>query len=258
MRQSMKIRLAILASGALLLGAANVSAQTAAATPPAKAPALAVTDRIFVNVSVGSQTKATSDSESFGFSIYGEDGTAQFSREVKGGIYPDLMVGVRVKKNFFIAMQGSVRTASADSPYSAAVPDPLAFESPRIVTGTLAGMAHREVWASVLPTLVVPVRKNLDVMLYGGPSVIELEHETASFSASNVAEPGPTVTFSRVTQSRSVWGLTAGADARYMITDTVGVGAFVRFQRATVTFPGTTLSFEVGGLQAGGGLRFRF
>jgi hypothetical protein len=256
----MKLRLAILVGGVLVLfgSAAQAAAQTPTPAAPAAAATSLLSDRIFVNVNVGSQTKAIQDDESFKFSLYGEDGTASFSREVKGGIFPDVMVGIRVKNNFFIALQGSVRTASADSPSVASVPDPIAFESPRIVTGTLAAMAHRELWASVLPTVVIPVRKNVDVMLFGGASLVELEHEIASFSPTGIVEPGPTVTFTRVTESRSVWGFLIGADARYMFTDTVGAGAFVRFQRASVNFPGTGLTLDVGGLQAGAGLRFRF
>jgi hypothetical protein len=249
----MKRRLAMFVGGVLLVGATQAAAQT-----PTAASRTTPSDRIFVNVNVGSQTKAIQDNESFTFSLYGEDGTASLSREVKGGVFPDLMVGIRVKNNFFIAMQGSVRTASADTPAVASVPDPIAFESPRVVTTTLTGMAHRELWASVLPTVVIPVRKNIDLTLFGGASLVELEHEIASFNASGIVEPGPTVTFTRVTESRSVWGFLVGADARYMFTDTVGAGAFIRFQRATVNFPGTGLTLEVGGLQAGGGLRFRF
>jgi hypothetical protein len=177
---------------------------------------------------------------------------------VKGGIFPDVMLGIRVKNNFFIALQGSVRTASSDSPSIVTVPDPIAFESPRVVTGTLTGMAHRELWASVLPTVVLPATKKIDVMLFGGASLVQLEHEIASFTAAGIVEPGPTVSFARTTESRSVWGLTVGGDVRYMFTDAVGAGVFARFQKATVNFPGTGLSLEVGGLQVGGGLRFRF
>ena len=245
----MKLRLAILVGAALLVGAVDASAQVAA-TPAAS--------RIFVNVNAGSQTKAIKDDSAFVFSLYGEEGTAQFSREVKGGLFPDLMAGIRVKNNFFIAVQSSVRTASSDSPSIASVPDPLAFESPRVVTGTLAAMAHRELWASVLPTYMVPIRKNLDLMVFGGPALVQVEHELATFGPGGITEPGPTVTFTRTTQSRSVWGFSVGADVRYMFTDTVGLGGFARFQRATVNFPGTGVTIEAGGLQLGGGLRVRF
>jgi hypothetical protein len=249
----MNLRLVVGLGAALLVCASDAWAQAAAATTPPPP-----TDRLFLNVNVGSQTKAIKDDESFNFSLYGEDGTAQFSREVKGGIFPDVMLGVRVKNNFFIAVQGSVRTASSDSPSSVSVPDPIAFESPRVVNGTLTGMAHRELWASVLPTLVIPAAKKIDVMVFGGASLVQLEHEIASFTAAGIVEPGPTVSFARTTESRSVWGFLVGADARYMFTENAGAGAFVRFQRATVNFPGTSLRLEVGGLQIGGGLRFRF
>jgi hypothetical protein len=248
----MKLRLVPCLSVALLVCASSAWAQTAAAAAPPSS------SRIFLNVNVASQTKAIKDDESFSFSLYGEDGTARLSREVKGSLFPDVMLGVRVKNNFFIAMQGSLRTASADAPATAAIPDPIAFESPRVVSTTITGLAHREIWASVLPTLVIPATKKIDVSLYAGPSLVQLEHEIASFTASGIVEPGPTVTFSRATESRSVWAFTGGADVRYMVTDTVGAGAFVRFQGAKVNFPGTGITLDVGGLQAGGGLRFRF
>jgi hypothetical protein len=235
----------------MLFSAAAASAQTPAATAPAA-------DRIFVNVNVGRQTKAIKDDYSFTFSLYGEDGVAQFSREAKGGLFPDVMAGMRVKQNFFIAVQGMVRTASADSPTVVSVPDPFAFESPRVVTGTLTAMAHRELWASLLATYVAPVRPHLDVMVFAGPSLVEMEHEVATFNPSSIVEPAPTVTFTRTTQSRTVWGFTAGADVRYMFSENVGAGVFGRVQAATVNLPGTGITIDAGGFQIGGGLRVRF
>lgn len=236
----------------MLVGAVETSAQVNSA------PAAPAMGRGFINLNAGSQAKSIREDGSFDFSLYEETGTARYTREVKGGAFPDVMTGVRIKQNFGLAIQASMRNANADSPTTASIPDPLAYESPRVVTGTLAGLIHKELWISLLPVYAIPVTSKLDVTLFAGPALVKVDHETVSLPASGVAEPGPTVSFTRTTQSRSVWGYSAGADVRFMFNTSVGIGAFARIQQATVNLPGTGLSIDSGGPQFGGGLRFRF
>ncbi len=248
------MRLAILVGGIVLIGATHASAQVAAATTPATLKP----SRFFLNLSAGSQTKSISEGASSTFSLYGEDGTTRFTRDIKGGVFPDVMAGIRIRRSLFIAVQASTRNASSDAPTVVVVPDPLAFEAPRTVTGTLTALEHKEQWLSLLPTAVVPVTQRINIAIFAGPSVVNVSHDVVSFSVGSIVEPVPTATFTRTAFKRSVWAFSAGADVSVMLTPQLGVGGFARLQQATVNLPGTGLTFDVGGLQVGGGLRLRF
>ena len=139
----MRTRLAVLVAGVLVFGAAEASAQV---TPPqtTPSPAAPARDRGFINVNAGGEAKSTQEGASASFSLYDESGTASVTREIKGGAFPDVMVGARIHGNFGLALQASMRSANADAATTASVPDPLAYESPRLVTGTLAGMVHKD------------------------------------------------------------------------------------------------------------------
>jgi hypothetical protein len=69
------------------------------------------------------------------------------------------------------------------------------------------------------------------------------------------------MTTSMVTVSDSQIGFNVGADLTYRFANNFGVGAMVRYARATAGLTlddGSALDVKVGGFQIGGGLRIRF
>ena len=95
----------------------------------------------------------------------------------------------------------------------------------------------------------------LEVMAMAGPTVAFVKHEVVT---------GATVTEAIVPTLTSNWraltvplGVMAGVDGRYLITRRIGVGVFLRYAAAKANLaPAITLN--VGGFQAGAGVRVKF
>jgi len=230
----------------------------AAMSAPAVASAqmLEWKDRGFVNVSAGVKTGAKDVATTLAFPLYDETTTIATTRQVASGLLWDVTAGYRVWKNLAIGVSVAGRTANGDGTTVASIPNPVFYDQPRTVSGAIAGMKHRELWGSLLAVWVFPVTSQLEIMAMAGPTVVSVQHELPS--GVTVAEAAtPTVTVALETVSKSVWGYTAGVDARYMVTSRFGLGAFARYSGAKVNLTPTT-KLDVGGLQVGGGLRVRF
>ncbi len=230
---------------AMLLGGADAHAQM-----------LQWTDRVFVNVSGGVQTGKTDVATTLSFPLYDETATIGTSREVKGSSIWDVTGGVRVWSNMAVALSVSGRKADSDGLTTAVIPHPAFYDQSRSVTGSVPGMKHTELWTSVLFGWMMPVTDKFEVMAMLGPTVAAVKHETV-VGASVVEGSSPTVTVDLETVDKSVWGVMAGVDGRYLVTKNIGVGVFARYAKATVNLtPATKL--DVGGFQIGGGVRIKF
>lgn len=222
----------------------------------AEAQTLEWKDRGFLNASAGLKTGAKDVATTLAYPLYDETATVETTREVGDGLLWDVTGGYRVWKNMAIGVSVAGRTANGDGATVASIPHPVFYDQPRTVTGAIAGMKHSELWGSLLAVWVFPVTPQFEVMAMAGPTVVQVKHELAS--TVTVAEATtPQVTIGLETVSKSVWGYTAGLDARYMFSKRLGLGAFARYSGAKVNLTSTT-KLDVGGLQVGGGLRLRF
>jgi hypothetical protein len=245
-RHIMRRRLFMFGAGLLLVAA------------PCYAQGRTWTDRGFINVNVAGQDKERTESGTFAFSLYEEDATIGTSRVVPHGTFPDVMAGWRLWKNVGLAGQFSTRNAQGDGSLAGSVPDPFAYNAPRIVNGTASALKHQETWFSVAAVYLLPITSKIHVMAFGGPTVVKLDHEIIDGATLAETSGTPTVSAQREMLSRSVWGGMVGADVRYMFTSNIGIGAFARLQSAKVNLPQGGLSIETGGPQAGAGVRIAF
>ena len=230
---------------AMLLGGADAHAQM-----------LQWTDRVFVNVSGGVQTGKKDVATTLSFPLYDETATIDTTREIKGSAIWDVTGGIRVWSNMAVALSVSGRNGDSDGLTTAVIPHPAFYDQPRSVAGSVAGMKHSELWTSVLFGWMIPVTDKFEVMAMLGPTVAAVKHETV-VGASVVEGSSPTVTVDLETVDKSVWGVMAGVDGRYLITKNIGVGAFARYSAAKVNLTSTT-KLDVGGFQIGGGVRIKF
>ena len=243
----MKSRIALLVFASLLVGAGTASAQLI----PWK-------DRGFANISFGDQNRATSDTAAFVFSLYEEDGVVSAANATPGGSFLDILAGARLFNNFGVGFQFNTRTATSTGAVAASVPDPIAYNVPRYTEATVPGLTHKERWMSLLATYMLPATDRIDVLLFGGPSVVKVDHAIVTSATITEGSTGPVVTVGSDVLSRSVWGFAAGADVRFMFTKWIGAGAFVRTQLVTVNLLPGNIKVESGGPQFGAGLRVRF
>jgi hypothetical protein len=239
-------RIALLVCGLSLVGAQAASAQI-----------LAWGDYGFVNVNFGGQSKSNEIATSFAFGLYEETATVDINQKHGGGAFFDLSGGYRVWRNVAAGLSYFRRSADADGTLTASIPDPVGFNTPRTVTGSVSGLQRRETWIGFLGTYVIPVTDKMDVMAFGGPAFAKLTQQFVNGVSSSEGTSGPTVTTTIETVKKSYWGYQIGVDVRYLITKQLGAGGFLRISSADGTLKGDEKA-DMGGFQVGGGLRVKF
>jgi hypothetical protein len=103
------------------------------------------------------------------------------------------------------------------------------------------------------------------VAVSGGPTFFNVSQDLVSDVIVTDTYPYDTAAFSSATVSKVSVGKTGfnvGGDVAYKFSKNVGVGGLIRYSKASVNFPlagaASGVTTDVGGLQAGGGIRFYF
>jgi hypothetical protein len=138
---------------------------------------------------------------------------------------------------------------------------------------TSGPMERSEIGLHIQLGYVVPVAERFHFMLFAGPSHFSVKQDVvANVAALELGDRfGYSLDVSRLTSERanaSGWGANVGTDATVFLSDSVGVGALVRYARARVSLPNPMLSavrqrtvtddVDAGGLHVSAGLRLRF
>ena len=211
--------------------------------------------RIFGAASIGAQfSPARAETTAFSFTIYEEPATVSVARSVKGGLLGELTAGGRVINNLGVAGSLWFRSAPSDGAVTASIPDPAFFDRPRAVSATITDMEHKEVWMAVQASYNVRLDDKMVVILMAGPTVVDVKHQVANSATVAEVNNSATLTMGTTTLSKLVFGFTAAADGRYMITKNIGLGGFVRYSAATANM-NDTVKLTLGGLSIGAGVR---
>jgi len=224
----------------------------------ASAQMLQSTDRAFVGISFGGQTKART------FTVFGSqpvyDETATFESTVgigADGVF-DINGGVRVRSNVGVGISFSRYSDTSTGALTASIPDPVLFDSPRSASVTASGLKHSESQLHLSAYWLQPMTDKIDVSAYAGPTFFSVKQDLVS--GINVAAGASTIaSVSTTAVDETTVGLHAGVDVRYLIIKNAGVGAFLRYTAGRVDVPVIDGGrMEVGGFQYGVGLRYRF
>jgi opacity protein-like surface antigen len=251
----------------------SVLAQTPQAKPPAtsaKKPATPAPKKkkagptIFVSGDGGYQTLSTGFTAQLTFPLYAETATFTATATDVGGAAVGLRGGYRLHKNFFVGagVTGFWSTRPAD--VEASLPHPFFFGRPRSVEGSTSGLKRNETMAAIEASYLVKLSKRMDMQLFAGPAFFKVKADIPTSVNFTEVYPYDTATFSTLQTSNlsdSAIGVTVGADVAYMFNRSVGVGGHVRYSRASASLSpasGQETTIDLGGLQAGVGLRFRF
>lgn len=205
--------------------------------------------------------------QAFGYSFspsefaYAEEAHINTHHPLKSGPAFDAAGGVRVWRNLAVGAAVSVFSKSSTVTVDGTVPHPLYIDRDRQVSGTFAS-PRTEMGVHLQGTWVVPAGRRMFVSISGGPSYLHVEQAIASGINLSTVYPYDTtaVTGARTTTaSKGSLGFNAGADVSYFFTRNIGMGAMVRFSRASVSFeaPGGDITTHAGGAQAGVGVRIR-
>ena len=224
-------------------------------------------DTGYFNISAGYQAQSRSFTEQGQFSLYDEAATFSASHPVPKGFLFDTGAGARLWHNVGIGAGYSRFSKKADTAVAATLPNPLFYNAPRNANATTTGLQHTEQAVHVQLLYVFPVSSSFDVAAFAGPSFFVVKQDMVS--AVETSETGGPPLYASVTigkvdvteQSKNAVGFNAGIDGTYRFARAAGVGVFLRYAGAKVKLPaagGQTASVNVGGLQFGFGLRFRF
>ena len=226
-----------------------------AVTARAQTPAATTDPAIFVSVSGGGQFQSREFTETTTFTLFNETGTVTANQTVGSGFVFDASVGYRLWRRLSVAVGISTFHGSGSAAAIAAVPDPLHFGRPTIKTfsasdygdlsQTTTAVNFQAVW-------IKPLTDKLDLWLFAGPSVIHVNQDVASATETQNA-----VATIQSDSGNSGKAGTAGVDLNYRMNARYSVGGFVRYAGGEVDLPSVS-KLKVGGVQVGGGVRFRF
>lgn len=224
-------------------------------------------DRVFAGVSFGLEAGTETASQTRNFTVYAENASLVSNSTFDRNSIIDLTLGVRVWKNFGVAVAYHTGTANGSADVTGSIPHPLFFDRPRNFTERATGFERTEYATHLQFGWMLPLSERIDVFAYAGPSFYRVSQDV--IADVNIGEQG--FPFANVVASpilavakRNKTGYNAGVDATYMFynTDTVrlGVGGFVRVTGATATLRAgdSSIDTDLGGVQFGLGARIRF
>jgi hypothetical protein len=223
--------------------------------------------RFRIAITAGQQATRTSFAEEQRFDQYFEQGTFTFGRTLDKALFYDGAVSVRVWRRLHAGAAVSIFEDKGAGGITARVPHPLFFDKQRTTTGEVTNVTRREVGQHISVGWVIPNFDGLDLMVFGGPSVMTTEQlfvTTLTMSLAKEVYPFDTLAFpGTVTEKRreDVLGYHAGVDMTWRFNNMFGAGVLLRYANGRKEFSptgGAPVEIEVGGLHVGGGLRIMF
>ena len=191
--------------------------------------------------------------------------TATFSTTSPVPSGPGFDAGVRftVHGPFALGFAATKFTASGTADVTAKIPHPFFFNQPRTISGT-APVSRDETTMRIELAVQSKPGTKLQFMLFAGPAYFSVKQDLVDSVTYTDAYPYDTATFkSAVTKQATAnnWGFAGGVDVSYYFTKSIGIGgafALAKSTMSTKASDGSAVELTAGGLQAGGGLRFRF
>jgi hypothetical protein len=224
---------------------------------PAAYAQMTWTDMGFVNASLGIQSGSRTLTTSSTFDYLDEQASLDTTQDVDGAAFLDISGGYKVWRNLAVAIGFSRMKSDSDVTFTAAIPDPVATDRLRSVSGSVPGAEHKEQAFHFMGVWMVPVTDKIDVGVSAGPTIFQVSQDIPS--AITVSEPGPTVTGTTLTSAdKTTIGLNLGVDVTYLVTPDIGAGLLARYTWGSADLQGATDKLTVGGFQIGVGVRYRF
>ena len=192
-----------------------------------------------------------------------EDGSYSTDHQLTSGVMLNLAGGYAVWKQLGLGLGIAKFSSTTASTFNGSVPHPFFFNKPRTVSGSVSGLSRDEMAIHIQARFVAPVTPRLQVLVFGGPSFVQVKQGLVSgFSWKDEYPYDQATLVSTQTASghASALGFHAGGDVAFFFGPRVGVGGSVQVSGATLklTAGNAQATINAGGVQAGGGLRVRF
>ena len=220
--------------------------------------------RGYVSVNFGIQPQSRDLTEVSAPEIHGDPATITVPHHIGSGAFPDFAVGYRLWQNVGVHVGYSYFSKTESPTLVAQIPHPAFGGQSRTASASTGDLSHSEsAWHTHL-VWMIPLAEKFEAAILFGPSFYSIKQDFIETVTPVETEPYNTVAISAVDvieQSESAVSFTAGVDGTYLVTPKFGVGAFLRYSGASADMPlsgGGTITVEAGGLQIGGGFRYRF
>ncbi len=234
----------------LCLAAVLVTVKAAHAQVPSPA-----TEKAFLNVNFGGQLASRTLGTTASKIVHDETATLTSTEDIKRSPLVDFSVGYRVWGDFYVGLNIWRSSSSGDASYAASIPDPVVFNRLKASNGTASGLSRTELAFSPNVTWVTAVTDKLDLSVGVGLSLIQLKQELIGDFTVPIGTQNVIVGVTE--QDGTAKGVYAALDLIYGITPMIGVGGFVRYSGGSIDLDAVQ-DHNVGGMQAGGGIRLRF
>ena len=234
-------------------------------------PAAAKNGRVYVDINGGFQATTTDFADNVVFTEFVEQGDFDATYTIDSGVIVDVGGGVRLPLNLGVGVGFSRFDKSNDASVDARIPHPFFFNSDRSIAGSATNLTRTETAVHVQLRWFAPVPSGLSLSFFGGPTFFNVTQDLVTAVGFTQTYPFDVASFASAStgnQSESAVGYNVGADVGYFFSRHVGVGALVRFSRATVDLESQDeataqivtglVLLDLGGFHAGGGLRLRF
>jgi hypothetical protein len=227
-------------------------------TTPTSAAKKDFAEWVTVSVNASYLTASRTFDDSRTFDLYAEQGSFSTDYDVEARLGVDAGAFVRVWEKLAAGVAFTTHKDDGDLVIEGRVPHPLLFNQPRAIEGTAPG-TREETAVHLQVAVVVPVNRQLRVVVFGGPSFFTVKQSVVTGITYDEEYPFDEATFSGADveiEEENKTGFNVGADVGYYFTENVGVGGIVRFSQTKVTF--SLGEVDAGGAMVGGGLRLRF
>ena len=264
----MRVCPTVLFLAAIVLSPVAVCAQGATTQTPTPAKSAATpddtwTDRIRISVNGGGQVTNSNATQAGTFRQFGESAT--FHADYRLHAVPQIDGGIvlRLRNNIGVGAAVSYFDGKTGVSIDAQIPHPFFPNQPRAVSGG-ASLHRQETGVHMQLVYRVVLNRRIDVLLSGGPSIFNVGQDVVDAVASQSEVPFDTATFDRpITRrvAKTTVGFNAGADFSWTLSQHAGLGALFRYSRATASLSASavnSVTFDLGGLHTGFGLRLRF
>jgi hypothetical protein len=217
-----------------------------------------------ISVNFGAQPSSSTFNATTNNPVGEQTATLTSSYSVPSGQFVDAGVTLNVTGGFGIGIGVSRFNKSQTASISGSIPHPLVLNRSRPISGTSPPLERDEI-AGYIDAAYVFSANRVDLAVSGGPAFFTVSQDLVANVTYTEAPPFDSVAFTGAVVTKAMatnLGFNAGVDIGVKLSKNFGVGAIVRYSRASVTFPlantPSGVRADVGGTQAGGGVRVYF
>jgi hypothetical protein len=207
----------------------------------------------FAAISAGGQFQDREFNQTTTFTLFDEQGSVNANQTLGSGFLFDLTAGYRLRPRIYVAVGYSFANGSGEGESVASIPNPLFRGHPDIKNFSASDYGDLNQATHSVNFMVVwtyPLTTKINLAFFGGPSVVYVKQDFASVSTESA-----TAAIDQVSKTTGKAG-NGGVDLTYTLNNRYGVGGFVRYNGGKADFDAVDLTF--GGVQVGGGIRYRF